>query len=322
MNEFEIIERYFLPLAMGRAEVAGFRDDAAVLDVPEGCQLVVTSDTLNEGVHFLEHEAPGHIAQRALRVNLSDLAAMGAAPLCYQLNIAFDERPEEAWLAAFSKGLMLDNETYDVFCSGGDTTRAKGAEFSVSITALGLVPRGEAVRRGGARDGDVLVLTGAIGDAALGLKVLQRDLDQGLYASAVARYRVPQPRVQAVDVIRRYARAAIDVSDGLLADALHMGAASGLGVEIYLKDMVFSEDVQRALDAGVFAVEEVLTGGGDYELILAVSSDFLADFLSELEKLNLKPFVAGCFKDSALDLKVFDTESERIDIEELGWEHF
>ena len=131
MDEFAAIEKYFAPLTMGREEAAGLQDDAAVLAVPEGCELVVTSDTLNEGVHFIEGEAPDVIARKALRVNLSDLAAMGAKPLCYQLNIAFPKPPEGAWLKAFSGALLEENRLYDVFCSGGDTTGIKSEGLSI-----------------------------------------------------------------------------------------------------------------------------------------------------------------------------------------------
>ena len=322
MNEFDMIERYFLPLTGGHAGTAGLRDDAAVLDIPDGHELVVTSDTLNENVHFLAGDKPENIVRKALRVNLSDLAAMGATPLCYQLNIAFPQKPDEAWLAAFSKALQEDNETYDVFCSGGDTTSIKGDCLSISITAMGVVPKGVAVRRSGAEDGDYIVLTGAVGDAFLGLKVLQEGLDVQDYAHAVSRYQVPCPRMNIEEIVRQYAHAAADISDGLLADCMHIASASGLGAEIDLDKMVFSKDVQRALDGKIIMLEDVLKGGDDYELILAVSPENLSGAICRLQKNDLNPLVIGVFKGFELGLSLLNTQTLCLSDKNLGWKHF
>ena len=227
MSEFEVIAKYFAPLTMGRDGSAGLCDDAAVVCVPDGHELVVSSDTLNEGVHFLEGCDPADIAHKALRVNLSDLAAMGAEPLCYQLNIAFPEAPSDGWLAAFTGALMDDQKTYGIYCSGGDTTSIKGGFLSVSITVMGSVPKGRAVRRGGAKAGDLIILSGAVGDAVLGLQVLCEGLERDEYAGAVARYLRPEPRCACASLLRGFAHAAIDISDGLLADLGHVAAASG-----------------------------------------------------------------------------------------------
>ena len=312
-----MIERYCVPLTCGRIDLD---DDAAVLDIPADRELVVTSDTLNEGTHFMAGEDPYYIGRKALRVNLSDLAAMGADPLCYQLNVAFPQKPDAVWLAAFSKGLQEDNARFDVFCSGGDTTSIKGGCLSVSVTALGTVPKGKAVRRGGAKAGDVLIVTGPVGDAFLGLKVLQDGLDKALYAGAVERYRVPEPRVGIAALVRDYAHAGADISDGLVADCLHIAKASGLGVDICTQDMVFSNDVRRALDAGIVTVEDVLAGGDDYELVLAVSPEKSDIFMGELKKNDLSPYVIGKFESDISD--VFVNGTNCIDIKVLGWKHF
>ena len=319
MNEFDIIEKYFAPLTRGQDGAAGLRDDAAVLSVPDGYELVVTSDTLNEGVHFLPGEAPENIAKKALRVNLSDLAAMGAEPLCYQLNLAFPEKPSEDWLAAFSKALQEDNLAFKVFCSGGDTTSIDGA-FSVSITAMGVVPKGKAVKRSGAQDGDVLILTGAVGDAVLGLKALREGVED--YPEAVQRYRVPCPRVSVAEIIREHANAAIDISDGLLADAEHIGRTSGLGVEINVDNLVYSSDVQKALDQSFITRETLLAGGDNYELILAVSATSEREVIQLLQKVDLKPIVIGRLESNALGLSILSSSPFRIDDKKLGWKHF
>ncbi len=319
MNEFEMIERYFLPLARGRGEAYGFKDDAAVLQVSDGFELVVTSDTLNEGLHFMVGEDAANIARKALRVNLSDLLAMGAKPLSYQLNIAFPSAPDEVWLAEFSKALQADNELFGVFCSGGDTTSIKGDCLSISITALGLVPVGCAVRRGGAKNGDLIVVTGVIGDAYLGLKSLQDGLS---YEKAIERYRVPSPCVQAVDIVRKYANAATDISDGLLADIMHIADASGLGVEIDLDKLVFSKDVRHALGNNIVKIEDVLTGGDDYELILAVSPANLPILIRDLGNVELNPMVIGEFVFGNSKTPILKSKTHRIDVRSLGWQHF
>ncbi len=315
MNEFEMIERYFLPLTRGDLGALGLCDDAAILQIPAGCELVVTSDTLNEDVHFKAKENAGNIARKALRVNLSDLAAMGAKPLSYQLNIAFSAAPDEGWLSEFSSALQADNEEFDVFCSGGDTTSIKGDHISISITALGSVPAGRAVRRDGAKEGDLIVLTGAVGDAYLGLKSSD-------YDGASARYRVPIPRIGACDIIREYVNAATDISDGLLADLMHIAKASGVGAEIDLDKVLFSKDVCHALDSGVVKIDDILTGGDDYELILAVSPDNLPILIHELGNIELNPMVIGAFKGDALGLSILNTKTHRIDVKSRGWQHF
>ena len=270
MSEIEIIEDYFARLTMGHEGTDGLKDDAAVLDIPDGHELVVTSDTLNEGVHFLEGESPENIAYKALRVNLSDLAAMAATPLCYQLNIAFPEEPKDQWLKAFGDALYDDNKAFNVYCSGGDTTGIKGDRLSISITAIGTVPKGKAVRRSGVQKGDVIIITGPLGDAALGLKVLQEGLDQEPYKHAVERYHVPEPRLGIEDITRKYVNAAADISDGVMIDLMRIHRASGFGADVDLAKIEFSDEVCKAIDNKVMSIEEAIKGGDDYELILAV----------------------------------------------------
>lgn len=321
MDEFSTIEKYFVPLTMGHVSAAGLQDDGAVLSLPDGCELVVTSDTLNEGVHFMIGEAPDVIARKSLRVNFSDLASMGATPLCYQLNIAFPTAPKEAWLAAFSDALLAENEHYGVFCSGGDTTSIKSDYMSISITAMGYVPRGKAVRRGGAKDGDVIVLTGAVGDAALGLKALLQGTDSA-YKLAIMRYLLPEPRVGIEEILQEYVNAAADISDGLIADSEHIAQASGLGMEIDLDALKFSEAVQMAIKKGDFSLEKAVCGGDDYELVLAVSKEKVYHLLAELEKSNLNPLVIGKFLDNGLKTTIISNGECRIDGLSKGWKHF
>lgn len=322
MGEFEIIDRYFRPLTMGQAGAANLRDDAAVLAVRSGCELVVTSDTLNEGVHFLPDTVPEDIARKALRVNLSDLAAMGADALCYQLNLAFARPPEGAWLESFTAGLLEDNRAFNVFCSGGDTTSIKGDCLSISITAMGSVPAGQAVRRSGAKDGDVLVVTGAIGAAVLGLAVLQGGYDTVSYADAVARYVLPQPRLGCAALMRRYVHAAADVSDGLFADAGHIMRASGLGLEIDVHAMPLTDAVRRGVEQGIITREQAVKGGDDYELVMAVGPENFENFKAGVDHLDVGLSVIGRFVSGHNDIMLIPAPDFKVDLSRAGWTHF
>lgn len=312
MNEFGIIENFFKPLSQGHDEL---QDDAAVLEIPQGHELVVTSDTLNEGIHFPEGEAPENIAHKALRVNLSDLAAMGAKPLSYQLNIAFPTKPSEEWLQSFTNALLEDQKTYGIFCSGGDTTSIKGDHLSISITALGLVPKGKALRRSGAKDGDKIIVTGFIGDAYLGLKALRENLD---FPKAIQRYKKPEPRICEIQEIIPYINAAADISDGFLADAQHIAKASKLGMNIDTSTIKFSGEVETAIAQNIMTKKQAITGGDDYELILAVSPEHTKEVLKYLEDQNLKPFIAGDFRGRTGKFTRNEAEIDK----DSGWTHF
>ncbi len=319
MNEFDVIAEYFAPLTMGHDAL---KDDGAVIAVPDGHELVISSDTLNAGTHFLEAERAENIAHKALRVNISDIISMGADPLCYQLNIAYPQKPDEKWLKAFCDALMADNQAYNVYCSGGDTTSIKGGVLSISITILGTVPRGQAVRRMHAKDGDNIVITGGVGDAVTGLSVLTAGHEEPLYKMAVDRYRRPRPRHVLASAIRRYANACADISDGLIADARNIAAASGLGMEIDISKLSFSDDVERAISEGIITQEEVICSGDDYELILAVSDANLPLFLAECDSCELNPQVIGKFSENGLKTTFLNTGSLRINALNKGWTHF
>lgn len=321
MNEFETIAEFFAPLTMGQKGSANLTDDAAVISIPNGYELVVTSDTLNEGTHFLEGEAPENIARKALRVNLSDLASMGAKPVCYQLNLAFPEKPSGEWLKAFASALLEDNKKYKIFCSGGDTTGIKGDVISISITAMGIVPKGKAVRRGGAKDGDLLVVTGNVGDAVLGLKAI-RENKEAEYQGAVFRYRIPEPRCCLLGGIQQYASACADISDGVIADSFHIAKASGLGLEFDPEKIILSDDVQCALDGGFITWQEIMTGGDDYELSLAVSPDVFLDFSKVCRELGVQVKEVGRFYNQSGALKICNNKEYGLSSSLTGWTHW
>jgi thiamine-monophosphate kinase len=231
MDEFAVIAKYFAPLAGEGA--FGLTDDAAVLPSRPGHALVVTTDALAQGTDFLAGDPPDTVAQKALRVNLSDLAAKGAAPACYLLNLTVPRDVTPQWLSAFAAGLKRDQDLFGISLMGGDTS---AGPLSIAITAFGFVPEGRMIGRGGARAGDHVYVTGTIGDSGGGLAVLR---GQGQTLSAadrdflIARYRVPRPPVGfGAAGLRDGAHAAVDVSDGLIADLAHLAGASRVALVV------------------------------------------------------------------------------------------
>lgn len=266
LGEFERIATHFAPLAA--PEALGLTDDAAVMAPTPGREIVLTTDTMIGGVHFFPDDPPELIARKLLRVNLSDLAAMGASPRGYLLASAW--RPDTAgeWIARFAGGLAEDQKLFSVGLLGGDTTSTDGP-LALTITAIGEVEAGKALRRNGAQAGDDIWVSGTIGDAALGLKLRQGEA-LGLDAKAtdflLARHRLPAPRLALGRSLIGLCKAAIDVSDGLFADLGHIGEASGLGAEIAAELVPLSGPARAVLAAGKVELAELVTGGDDYEL--------------------------------------------------------
>lgn len=274
-DEDGLIARYFRPLATapGAAELL---DDAATFRTPDGYELVLTVDALVAGVHFFPDDALGLVARKALRVNLSDLAAKGAKPEGYLLSLALTEDWSEDWLSAFCAGLRQDQQEFGISLYGGDTVRTPGP-LTLSVTAFGLVPQGQAPRRQNARPGQKLFVTGTIGDAALGLKLRldgSRKTRWGLSDAEAghlhARYLLPEPRVHAAALVSEFAAASMDVSDGLAGDLARMCRASGAGAVIDAAKVPLSAAAAKAVAADPAALAAVLTGGDDYEILLSV----------------------------------------------------
>lgn len=268
LGEFELIERFFARAAGRRADVvAGIGDDAAVLRVPEGAELVAATDTLTAGVHFPVDTAPDAIGHKALAVNLSDLAAMGSEPAWAMLALTLPEA-DEAWLGEFARGFLALAGRHRVALVGGDTTRGP---LSITVQALGWVPRGSALRRAGAHPGDHLYVTGTLGDAALALEGLRgtRRVPRAVLAALRRRLDRPEPRIGAGLALRGVASAAIDVSDGLLADAGHLARAGGVGITVWPQALPRSADYRTASN-GEEDWEAALSGGDDYELCFSV----------------------------------------------------
>jgi thiamine-monophosphate kinase len=267
-SEFELIARYFAPLAATAPGALGLTDDAALAKPPPGHHHVIATDTLIEGVHFLADDPPGLIARKLLRVNLSDIAAMGAVPRFYLLAFSLAGGIGEEWLEEFAAGLKADQDEFDVALLGGDTTATPGPA-TLTLTAIGEVPDGAEIRRSTARPGDVIYVSGTIGDAALGIRVLTGDLS-GISETAAAalaeRYRLPQPRVILGPALRDHATAMTDISDGLVADLGHICETSGTGARVEEGAVPLSDAAAEAVARDPSAAQIVLTGGDDYEL--------------------------------------------------------
>lgn len=272
IGEFELIARYFAPLARGFSGAGGLQSDNAFVAADARRDLVVKTDTIVAGVHFLADDLPQRIAAKALRVCLSDLAAGGSTPFVYQLSLALPRNWKEAWISGFAKGLAADQRRYGIVLCGGDTVVTPGP-LTVTITAFGRVARGKGLTRGGARAGDELWVSGTIGDGALGLLAAQgglRGLTARHRASLEDRYRLPRPRSTLGPRLVGIATASADVSDGLLADAGHIAKASGLAVTIERDDVPLSAAARAAVAADSRLWANVLGGGDDYELVFAV----------------------------------------------------
>lgn len=287
-GEDRLIARHFRPLATDPGAF-GLTDDAAAFAPPPGCDLVVTVDAIVAGVHFLPDDPPDTVAQKALRVNLSDLAAKGARPVGFLLTLALPADVGDDWLAGFARGLQADAQAYQCPLFGGDTVRTPGP-LTASVAAFGAVPHGGMVRRRGARSGERVVVTGTIGDAVVGLS-LRRDpglkgrhgLNEPARDWLIGRYRAPQPRNALAAAVRRYATAAMDVSDGLVGDLAKLCRASGVDAVIEAARVPLSEPARRALAADPALLERILTGGDDYEIVATVAASDVAALVAEGE---------------------------------------
>ena len=291
-GEERLIATYFAPLARHPGGL-GLLDDAALLTPPPGSDLVLTKDALVAGVHFFPEDPPGVVARKALRVNLSDLAAKGAAPGGFLLALALPDGVKDDWLQAFAAGLGDDADAYECPLLGGDTVRTPGP-LMVSITAVGFVPEGKMVQRRGARSGDRVIVTGTIGDAALGLLLLGEadaarrwKLDAEMRAHLVDRYLLPQPRNILATLMQTEASAAMDVSDGLAGDLGKLCRASNVSAEIDVARVPLSDAAKTALSVESTLIETALAGGDDYEILCTVPPVQVDTFITGAEALGV-----------------------------------
>ena len=270
-GEDRLIARFFKPIATHPGALA-LSDDAAFITPPAGCDLVLKTDAIIGGVHFFAEDAASDVARKALRVNLSDLAAKGAAPLGFLLSLALPKEIGDDWLAGFAEGLRGDALLYGCPLFGGDTDRTPGP-ITVSIAMVGSVPEGSMVRRAGARPGDRVFVSGTIGDASLGLALRNGapwKLSDAQRRHLTSRYLLPQPRNALAEAVRTHASAAMDVSDGLAGDFGKLCRASQVAAEIAVSQVPFSDAAKAVLAADPAMLETALTGGDDYEIVCTV----------------------------------------------------
>ena len=316
--EFRFIERHFLPLAGSGA--LGLSDDAAVFAPPPGRDLVVSADAMVQGVHFLPDDPAESVGRKLLRVNLSDLAAMGAVPLGYLLTVALPPTMTDAWFADFCTGLAVDQAGFGLSLLGGDTT-STGGPLVLSLTILGHVAPGTALRRTGAAPGHGLWVSGSIGDAALGLVVLQGKLPDPTGALA-ARYRLPQPRLALGQALAGVASAAMDVSDGLVQDCGHLCRQSGVVAVIEEPLVPLSPAARAAIEAhGEAWHGTCLTGGDDYELLLAVPPAREQALRAAATATATTLTRIGRFEAGAPRVRVLDAGGMERRFERTGWSH-
>lgn len=320
-GEDDLIARYFRPLATDPGAL-GLVDDAALLKA-SGDDLVVTTDAIVEGVHFLPSDPPESIARKALRVNLSDIAAKGALPAGFVLTLALRE-PNEQWLAPFARALGEDAASFNCPVLGGDTVSTPGP-LMISITAFGRVPPGEMVRRTSAKPGDRIAVTGTIGDAALGLRILKGE-GEGIDAASrdflIQRYRVPQPRNALAIAIRSHASAAMDVSDGLAGDLAKLCAASGVSAVVKLTDVPLSVPARTLVTRGSSSIEAAVSGGDDYEVLCTVPENRWDSLVDAAQKADVKVTAIGTVEAGSAAPRFLDAAGQPVVLKRLSFSHF
>ncbi len=323
--EDSLIAKYFAPLATD-AGAFGLTDDAAILNA-SGDDVVVTADAIVEGVHFLADDPPDTIARKALRVNLSDLAAKGAEPAGFIMTLALREA-KDAWLAPFAKALGEDAVHFGCPLLGGDTVSTPGP-LSISITAFGRVPEGKMVRRGGAKSGDLVMVTGTIGDATLGLDILKGGEvakamanDATGMAALIDRYRVPQPRNALARAVREHAHAAMDVSDGLAGDLAKLCAVSVVSADIRLADVPLSAFAKRLVASGAVGIERLIAGGDDYEVLCAVPQENAGRFMAAAVAAGTTATVIGGFAERIDPPRFLGADGKPVTFRRVSYSHF
>ena len=326
-GEERLIARYFRPLAK-HPGAFGLLDDAAAIVPPAGCDLVLKTDGLIGGVHFFPDDPADTVAKKALRVNLSDLAAKGARPIGFLLALALAQGIGPAWLEPFARGLGEDAEFFEFPLLGGDTDRTPGP-ITISIAALGAVFHGKMIRRCGARPGDRVVVTGTIGDAALGLLLRrdpttarQWDLKHAHQDHLKARYLVPEPRNAIVEALRTYATAAMDVSDGLVGDLAKLCRASSVAAEINVESVPLSDAARAVRARDPALLETILTGGDDYEIIATLPAGAVEAFRQAASAAHVMVTEIGKVVAGEETARFLDRERKALHFARPSFSHF
>jgi len=320
--EDRLIARYFQPIATHPGAL-GLSDDAAFIMPPPGCDLVLKTDAIIGGVHFFPDDAPASVASKALRVNLSDLAAKGAKPLGFLLSLALTKETGDDWLAGFAEGLRSDAVLFGCPLFGGDTDRTPGP-ITISIAMFGSVPEGTMVRRAGAQPGDRVFVSGSIGDAALGLALRNGatwKLSDAQRQHLMSRYLLPQPRNALADAVRMHASAAMDVSDGLAGDFTKLCRVSGVAGEIEVKRVPLSDAAKAAITAEPAMLETALTGGDDYEIICCVPAAKADGFRAAAQTAQVAVSEIGAVKAGA-GARFIAADGQPLTFKRASFSHF
>lgn len=317
LGEFGRIARYLAPLAAGAPGALGLTDDAALIEVAPGGRLVVTADAIVEGVHFLPEDPPDLVARKLLRCNLSDLAAMGAVARFYVMTMALPKRCDDAWVERFAAGLAVDQAEFGIALLGGDSVSTPGP-ITLTVTAFGRVAAGAEIRRSGARPGDIIYVSGTIGDGALGLlaatgKLFGLDSRDRDYLAD--RYRLPRPRMTLGPALAGIATAMMDISDGLVGDLEHIAEASGVAVVIDASRLPLSTAAATVLAEAVEHVETVLTGGDDYELLFTAPPDAVLPQIPDVPVTAIGRIEAGS------GVRVLDRDGGDLPLTRRGFRH-
>ncbi|MBT7731987.1 MAG: thiamine-phosphate kinase [Rhodospirillaceae bacterium] len=325
LDEFDRIKKYFKPLASAERGSLDLLDDAAVLPIGSASELVISTDALVEGIHYVGDEDASLIAQKSLRTNLSDMAAMGATPWAYTLSLILDPLKKcsaDQWLDSFVAGLQIDQNKYDVRLIGGDSVVGAGPTV-ISITIIGKLNNKGPLVRSGALQNDDIYVSGTIGDSAAGLQVIKGSLDfldlsDQIYLKN--RYYLPQPRVALGSALVGLASAAMDVSDGLIQDMGHLCSASGLAAVVNWPNVPLSPPVITLLESKSISISAIINGGDDYELLFTAPSILRPD-IEELSKKTEVPLTRIGYMTEGADVLLMDKENQLISLAGAGFKH-
>jgi thiamine-monophosphate kinase len=322
LGEFERIARFFAPLAGPGA--LGLRDDVALIDGPAGTQYVLTTDAIIEGVDYFPDDPPFMVAQKLLRVNLSDLAAKGATPFGYLLTTALPASHGEAWLEEFTAGLAADQKEFGIMLLGGDSSGNPGPAL-LSAMLIGKIEKGRALLRSGAQEGDTVYVSGSIGDGALGLAVRKGEIGSGLDTAArdylIDRYRLPRPRVTLGPKLAGFVHAMLDISDGLAADLGHLCLASQLGAIVHASQIPVSPAGRKALASNPILNHAVIGGGDDYELLFTAPEAAAGDVAQAALACGVAVTAIGTMVKGE-GVAVLDAAGQPMKVDHPGYAHF
>jgi thiamine-monophosphate kinase len=320
-SEFELIAKLFAPLSRNAPGAYELIDDAATIASPAGEELVVTVDLLSAGVHFRAEDPPDLIARKALRVNLSDLAAKGALPLGYFLSLALPRNTAFTWLEIFARGLEQDQNEFAISLYGGDTTATDGP-LTVSVTAFGSMPVGTMIRRNGAKPGDLVFVSGSVGDAGAGLAILKRGGHRDANEKAlVDRYLLPLSRTVLGQALRGVAHASLDVSDGLLADLGHVAGASGVRILVDAHRIPLSPVFKSTAGVALETIVTAATAGDDYEIAFAAPAAARDEIMRIAGETNTPVTEIGRVAEGT-GVVLLDSSVNEIPVSRRGYEHF